>query len=192
MNKLNREEEIINALLRATYADQAFDHIGSIVVGLRKSGYQSIYDVRDPLANLHSDVTYVVKNPEIRKALHVGNRPFKKKKRALSRDILLPVSKFYTDILSHTRILLYNGQFDFFASYSETEMFMSVLPWKGTYDFYSANRKIWKEDDELLGYWKTVGNMTHVLVRNAGHWVGSTQPRAFCDLVNKFIENKFD
>lgn len=48
----------------------------------------------------------------------------------------------------------------------------------------------WYVEKELAGYVKQAGNLTEVLVRNAGHMVPTDQPKWAWDLISRFTRNK--
>ena len=52
------------------------------------------------------------------------------------------------------------------------------------------SRTKWYVAEELAGYAKHVGNLTVVLVRNAGHMVPHDQPLWALDLINRFTSGK--
>lgn len=183
----------MNAFLRANRPLDAMEKYNFLMFQLEQAtGYKSLYDIRDPNVLAHSIVPTFLSGQQIKNIIHASSRPFQNRTQTLVGDLLVPVEELYNQLIPTTRILLYNGQFDVFSNYASASLFLSALEWHGAEDYYNEPRKHWILDDrKLLGYWKTVGNVTHVFVRNAGHFVGKTQPKALYHLVSAFIEDKF-
>lgn len=135
-----------------------------------------------------------IQRPDVRKAIHVGNRTFgvesKKVEEHLMEDITQSVTFFVSDLLQHYKVLIYNGQLDIIVAYPLTENYLLNLEWPGAQDYKKAQRKLWKVGNDLAGYSKTVGNLTEVLVRNAGHMVPADQPMWAWDLITRFTHHK--
>ena len=68
--------------------------------------------------------------------------------------------------------------------------YLNAMNWTGSADFYTAPRVNWFVDNSLAGYARSYGNLTNVVVRNAGHEVPFFQPQNALDLFNRFITNK--
>lgn len=67
---------------------------------------------------------------------------------------------------------------------------MQTLVWPGAEEHRNADRKIWYVDDEVAGYVQSGGNLTEVLVRNAGRTVLADVPKWGLELYNKFLFNE--
>ncbi|KAI5633506.1 serine carboxypeptidase domain-containing protein [Phthorimaea operculella] len=143
------------------------------------------------------DVTMFAKllqSVPVRKVCHVGNKPFNSGEKVmehLSLDILHSVAPVIEELLSHYRILFYNGQLDIIVAYPLTENFLRNLNFSSSKEYHVAKRKIWRVGQEVAGYVKKAGNLTEILVRNAGHMVPSDQPKWALDMITRFIRNKF-
>lgn len=135
-----------------------------------------------------------VQRPDVRKAIHVGNCSFnteaKKVEEKLREDIMQSVTFFVSDLLQHYKVLIYNGQLDIIVAYPLTVNYLLNLDWPGAKEYKSAARKQWWIKNDLAGYSKTVGNLTEVLVRNAGHMVPADQPMWAWDLITRFTHHK--
>lgn len=158
------------------------------------SGYEFYYDFL--VTNTPEDYFYYpdyIQSPQSRRAIHVGNMPFHGKETVqhyLMNDIFGSSS---TDqlaaLMDDYKVLLYYGQLDLAITYTGAEELIQNLIWKYAEEYKVAERKIWRLDDDVAGYVKSVQNFTVALVRNAGHLVPHGQPKAALDLITRFIED---
>ncbi|XP_028171382.1 venom serine carboxypeptidase-like isoform X2 [Ostrinia furnacalis] len=138
--------------------------------------------------------TDLLQNDKLRHSIHVGGLPFNSGEEVqihLAFDILKSVAPDITELLSHYRILFYNGQLDIIVAYPLTENFLRNLNFSSAEEYKKATRNVWKVGDDIAGYWKKAGNLTEVLVRNAGHMVPHDQPKWALNLITRFIQGKF-
>lgn len=112
---------------------------------------------------------------ETRRAIHVGNNTFhdlsgseNKVEIHLENDVCDSVAEWVAELLSHYPVLIYNGQLDIIVAYPLTENYLKNLQFNGAEEYKTAKRYIWRVDNEVAGYAKHAGNLTEVLVRNAG------------------------
>ncbi|XP_001602950.1 venom serine carboxypeptidase isoform X2 [Nasonia vitripennis] len=135
-----------------------------------------------------------VQRPDIRKALHVGNRPFNtetnKVEKYLRADTTKSAAYIVEDLIKNYRILIYNGQLDIICAYPMTVNYLRNLDWPGAEKYKTAERKHWWVGNELAGYTKSVDNLTEVLVRNAGHMVPGDQPMWAWVMITHFTHRK--
>lgn len=134
-----------------------------------------------------------IQNTEIRKAIHVGNLTFHTDQNVennLKNDVMQSVTDKLSVLTSHYRVLIYNGQLDIIVAYPLTVNYLKNLNFGSSQEYMTARRHLWQVDNELAGYVKTAGNLTEVLVRNAGHMVPSNQPKWALDLITRFTRNK--
>lgn len=114
---------------------------------------------------------------DTRRAIHVGNNSFhdlsgeNKVEDHLKRDVMDSVADWVAELLSHYPILIYNGQLDIIVAYPLTENYLKNLNFNGAEQYKTAKRYIWRVDKEIAGYAKHAGNLTEVLVRNAGKFI---------------------
>ncbi|XP_022831429.1 venom serine carboxypeptidase-like [Spodoptera litura] len=136
----------------------------------------------------------LLQNDKVRRGVHVGGLPFNdglKVQLNLVLDLLKSVAPAISELLSHYRIMFYNGQLDIVVAYPLTENFLQKLQFSSAAEYKNAKRSIWKVGDDIAGYVKTAGNLTEVLVRNAGHMVPRDQPKWALNLITRFIKNDF-
>ncbi|CAB3363428.1 Hypothetical predicted protein [Cloeon dipterum] len=145
----------------------------------------------DPTA----DFGILVQTPEVRKAIHVGNKSFggleaNKVEKFLQQDIMKSVRPWVQELVEQYRVLIYNGQLDIIVAYPLTLGALRALDWSAKNEYMRADRHKWYVGQELAGYAKTAGKLTEVLVRNAGHMVPGDQPKWAMDLIQRFTQNK--
>ncbi|CAG2055192.1 unnamed protein product [Timema podura] len=124
-----------------------------------------------------------------RLALHVGDREFHDSSEVSSYlydDYMKSVKPWLEVLLENYRVLMYNGQLDIICAYPLTANLLRNLEWSGADDYKTAERSQWLSGGELAGFVKTAGNLTEILVRNAGHLVPTSQPAWSYDLITRF------
>ncbi|KAF5290217.1 hypothetical protein FQA39_LY14771 [Lamprigera yunnana] len=129
----------------------------------------------------------------VRTAIHVGNATFNGNelvKRNLVNDIMQSVADWVSELLSNYRILIYSGQLDIMVAYPLTLNYLIQLNFSAANEYKTAKRYQWLVNGEIAGYVKTAGNLTEVLVRNAGHMVPRDQPEWGSDLIMRFTRDK--
>lgn len=181
------EAKIIDNILRKDFAN-AFrvliqDSVFFNLTGLN-SEFHYIYPDR-ATANVSLIVEYV-QLPSTRHAIHVGNNSFSAPDNVvehLVNDILDSVAEWLSELLSHYKVLIFNGQLDVIVAYPLTVNYLRHLKFSGDEDYKTAKRMIWTVDGEVAGYVKHAGNLTEVMVRNAGHWVTADQPKWVLELI---------
>lgn len=157
------------------------------------TGFTNYYNFLRSEDSPIDNVATFVQQPSIRKLIHVGDSPFHTDRTVeihLVNDIMKSVVPYIQTLVENYRVLIYNGQLDIIVGYPLTEEFLKNLQWSGTAEYRVAPRHIWKVRKQIAGYYKTVKNLTEVLVRNAGHMVPSDQPLFAYDLITRFVFNK--
>jgi len=145
------------------------------------------------LYNSKEDSSYerFLQTDDVRKAIHVGNLSYSSRnvEENLREDVMKSVAPWVSELLSNYRILFYSGQLDIIVAYPLTLNFLKNLKFSSAAEYKTAPRKIWRVDKEIAGYAKVAGNLTEVLVRDAGHMVPADQPKWSYDLLYKFVRN---
>lgn len=120
---------------------------------------------------------------ETRRAIHVGNNSFhdlqgeNKVEDHLKLDVMDSVASWVAELLANYPVLIYNGQLDIIVAYPLTESYLQNLAFSGAEEYKTAKRYIWRVENDVAGYVKHAGNLTEVLVRNAGE-----NHISFCDI----------
>lgn len=135
-----------------------------------------------------------IQRTDVRAALHVGNTSFSGENPEveinLAEDVMQSVAPWVSELLSNYRVLIYNGQLDIIVAYPLTVNYLKNLQFSGADVYKTAPRYQWWVNGELAGYVKHAGNLTEVLVRNAGHMVPGDQPQWALDLITRFTYRK--
>lgn len=130
-------------------------------------------------------------NSTIRNHLHVGSKPFVAFTDTnlvlanLVGDIMQTVAPWVATLANNYKVIIYNGQLDLLAGATNTAKYLAKLPYDSLSAFNSAKRSIWRVNNEIAGYSKVAGNLTHVIVRDAGHMVPVDQPVRAYDLIKR-------
>lgn len=160
------------------------------------TGFNSYFNYIDPNGADDLAMGKFLQSSAVRRAIHVGNNSFhdlegeNKVEEHLKRDVMDSVAPWVSELLSHYRMLIYNGQLDVIVAYPLTENYLKQLKFNGDKDYKTAERMIWKVDNDVAGYVKHAGNLTEVMVRNAGHMVPADQPKWALDLILRFTSKK--
>ncbi|KAK7864314.1 hypothetical protein R5R35_009568 [Gryllus longicercus] len=173
-------------------AYEVFEDILAKIGGL--TGFSSYYNYL--YANGESfggDFSSYIQQSHVREAIHVGNAEFHDDRtvgRNLMEDFMQSVKPWIEELLEHYRVLVYNGQLDIIVAYPLTVSYLNTLHWSSAAEYKIASRFPWHVGKDIAGYVKTAGNLTEVLVRDAGHMVPSDQPKWALDLIGRFTSNK--
>ena len=157
------------------------------------TGLSSYYNYDTPVYPANPFVAWL-EMPEVRSAIHVGDRAFwsynATVERYLLNDWMQSVKDWMPTILDSIHVLLYNGQFDVILAAPQDEAFIRGLVWKGSTQYEEATRLVWKvnsADRDPAGYVKQALNFTQCIVRQAGHLVPQDQPERAKDMIERFI-----
>lgn len=157
------------------------------------TGYTSPYNSLQPdgYNPLIERVGSYLVNSGIANHLHVGSRTFVEFTDTnpvlsnLVNDILDSVAPYVAELADNYKVFIYNGQLDLLVSATLTENYLNYLTYSGAAEFQSAKRNIWRVNNEIAGYYKKGGNLTHITVRAAGHMVPVDQPEWAYNLLKR-------
>lgn len=124
-----------------------------------------------------------------RETANVGSTTFRGKGHVLwnfKDDFLNSISHHLSLTLKNYRVLLYGGQFDMLIPPIQIDRVIGSLNYTNVAEFFNARRDVWYVNNELAGYSKEYGNLKHVIVRNAGHFILRTQPVWIRELFTTF------
>jgi len=83
-------------------------------------------------------------------------------------------------VLTSAKVLIFHGHLDLLVPLRGTSHLLSTLQWPGREEFHSAEPESFFFDDEgetlMGGYHTTGGNLTFLVVNNAGGMVAASQP----------------
>lgn len=137
-----------------------------------------------------------VQSSEVRRAIHVGSNIFhdltgeNRVEDFLEGDVMASVAPWVSELLSHYHTVIYNGQLDIIVAYPLTVNYLQNLKFSGDDEYKTKVRYIWRVDNEIAGYVKDAGNLTEILVRNAGHMVPANQPKWAFDIITRLTSGK--
>lgn len=147
------------------------------------------------LGEKDEDDSYVqfLQTNRIRERIHVGNVSYAdcsdKVYENLREDVPKSVKPWIEQLLEKYPIMLYSGQVDVQVAHFLTSRLIEELEWSGAYGFSSAPRRKWYVDGRLAGYYTQFDNLKYAIIRNAGHMVPTSQPKATLDILGRFINN---
>lgn len=195
--KQKREMEVIEERIVALVRSGAWLDAEMLSGDLHSAIYRALkFDSpHDYTQNEYTFDTFFVQYLEkekVRRSIHVGQRNFEicsiKVYEHFKVDIMKSVKPWIEELLEHYPIVFYSGQLDILVAYPQSENFIQKLQWSGAKEYSMARRRILRAGRNIVGYYKTAGNLVDVLVRNAGHLVARDQPKYTLDLLVKFVE----
>ncbi|KAL1803414.1 hypothetical protein ACET3Z_032061 [Daucus carota] len=144
------------------------------------TGLATLYDFRRLVAYEDYLVEDYLSSMEVKKALGANaSIAFEvcsdKVGDILHEDVMKSVKYMVEFLVKHTKVLLYQGQFDLRDGVVSTEAWMKKMKWDGIEKFLEADRKVWKVKEKLAGYVQKWGSLSHAIVSNAGHLVPTDQ-----------------
>ncbi len=140
----------------------------------------------------HYFINYLEQD-SIRRSLHVGPQQFSnfndtvyysmhedvyQSKRHLLEELL--------DAENNYKVLIYSGQLDSVVPHTTVSNVIKNLRWKGAPEYQLTDRVVWKVNNDIAGYTKTVRNLVYLMMRNAGNIAGYDQPLWSFDMINRF------
>lgn len=143
------------------------------------------------------DISYIdmLQTAESRRALHIGDIEFTSLGVVYYKmipDFMTSVKIHLEQLVTRYPILVYNGQMDLVVAYPLSVNLYSNMRSPYGADYKSTIRKPWYVNNKLAGYIKLTGNLTEVLVRNAGHLVACDKPEILYDLIHKFVTKQLN
>ena len=88
------------------------------------------------------------------------------------------------------QVLVYNGKDDYICNYLGSKAWTESMEWPGKSDFSKKNLTNWVYNGANVGEFKTVANLTLLVIDNAGHMVPMNQPEISLAMVRNFINSK--
>ncbi|XP_046663001.1 venom serine carboxypeptidase-like [Homalodisca vitripennis] len=136
---------------------------------------------------------YVV-TPAVRDQINVGNVNYSDTNWdayfSLSHTIAQPFSSSVEELLKTRKYIVgfYSGQLDIICMYTSTVCILNGLRWYGSKDYLSADRKIWYQNDQVVGWFKTADNLLlDILIKDAGHSAPYYKPEATYIMIESII-----
>jgi len=177
------------------------DDVGNILLEslVAAAGNVDVYDIRyiggDPTDPLGAALQIYLNQPSVQAQMNAGNQTWQMCSNApgfaLLLDIEQSVANLLPDLLSSYQVMNYNGNFDLICNYMGTIEWTSNIGWPGQQSYNSATNHTWVVNGKTAGYYKTGGNLTHVVVYNAGHMSPFDQPQNTQAMLYQFIAGAF-
>ena len=122
-------------------------------------------------------------------------------------DLNAPTSlPLWPALLAKIRIVAYNGNFDLICNHLGTDAYLRSLDWPGQADFLAAPRKVWTvpaaaaaaaatatdssgsgRAAAMAGWSRSGGNLTQLVIANAGHMAPADAPVACMDMLGRVL-----
>ncbi|XP_050439182.1 venom serine carboxypeptidase-like [Adelges cooleyi] len=185
------------------YVDAFYAWSGIMSTFIEQAQFASLYNIINGdtfpwnSTNTADDVSYIdmLQTAESRRALHIGDVEYTSLGVVYYKmipDFMSSVKTLLEQMVTRYPILVYNGQMDLVVAYPMSVSLYSSMKSSYDADYKKAIRKPYYINNKLAGYIKSVGNLTEVLVRNAGHLVACDQPKILYDLIHKFINKQLN
>jgi len=110
----------------------------------------------------------------------------------LSSDIERSTLYLFPQILSNVKVLLYNGGKDLICNYWGTGWWSDTVQWAGANSFSQAQNVTWSVNGAVAGWYKAAGNLTRLIVNNAGHMSPYSQPMNVQSMLYSYIAGEFN
>ncbi|KAG6450424.1 venom serine carboxypeptidase [Manduca sexta] len=187
------EENVVKLIDEVRMVDAA-NKFNETIEFIKKNSGISVYNFnRNPSNGLPSFESYI-NRPDVRDVIHVGNASFNYNNQVVYKkmlpDIMNSTKPFIQELLEHYGVMSYSGQLDIIVAYSLSKHTYKLLEWSGRQEYERAPRKRLRRfiNGTIVGYKKSGGNFTEVLVRNAGHMVPVDQPEVAKFIIDRFID----
>jgi len=140
----------------------------------------------------HYFINYLEQD-SIRRALHVGSQQFSNFNDtvyySMHEDVYQSKRHLLEELLdadNNYKVLIYAGQLDAVVPHTTVSNTIKNMKWKGSPEYLLTDRVIWRVNNDIAGYTKTVRNLVFLLMRNAGNIAGYDQPLWSFDMINRF------
>ncbi|RUS83657.1 hypothetical protein EGW08_008563 [Elysia chlorotica] len=135
----------------------------------------------------------VMKTQRMRKAVHVGeNQRFFESNDELSElygpDVLVSTKNKMAVLMDHYNVMIYNGDYDIVVSSVMIEAALLTTPWIGQALYNTSRRQIWKNQQNIKGFYTQTKNFCRVIVHGAGHQTPHDKPAECLEMVTAFLE----
>ena len=174
---------------------------------LEQSGFKNpfkMYDVRysdrysmDGVGDDLGRITQYLNRKDVREALHVdpgtpGSWEFRSERvaRLLANGVQESTAHLFPRLLAELRVLVYTGLYDLDANLMGVDAWLQALDWPGRDELAKSSRTPWVRCRKQFGQAQAVGNLTVVVVTDAGHAVPMDAPEAALDMFNTFVRGE--
>ncbi|XP_045763413.1 venom serine carboxypeptidase-like [Maniola jurtina] len=192
-DEVREAEEDVVKCINEKKLEEAFDYLitAMFTVDLR-AHLNNPYNILSDSVELFGDYVKFVQQPEIRRALHVGNTSYTNVGIVYGKlvpDFMNSAKSWLEELLDHYRVMVYNGHLDTVVAYHPSVNTYNSLSFADAEKYKTAKREVWLIGEHVAGYYKKAGNFLEVMVRNAGHMVPVDQPAAAQALITAFARD---
>lgn len=96
-------------------------------------------------------------------------------------------------LANDVRVLTYSGKRDFICNYVGNRAWSEALEWPGKEEYNKVELKPWfvgNRDEVKGGDFKNYGNLTYVIVDEAGHFVPHDKPQSALTMFNRWLHGQ--
>ncbi|WOH15561.1 hypothetical protein DCAR_0935103 [Daucus carota subsp. sativus] len=159
------------------------------------TGLATLYDFRRSIPYEEDLVTTYLSSMEVKKALGANvSIDFEVCSdtvgKILHEDLMKSTKYMVEFLVKHTKVLLYQGEFDLRVGVVAAEAWMKKMKWDQIENFLEADRKVWKVKGKLAGYVQKWGSLSHAIVSNAGHLVPADQAVNSQAMIEDWVLNR--
>jgi len=187
-----------------------FDLIDDIIAatGTQSSGKAIMYDIRQYKSEPHyfppghQAVEVFLNRDDVREAIHASSCPIVYQECTdppyfhLSQwDGKGVTSELESVLNQNMNTMFFNGQYDIVCNHIGTENVLRLLNWDGSEGWLRQERGIWVSksatgQSQPMGYIKSHGPLSFLVVLEAGHMVPLNAPEAALDMLSRFIQGR--
>lgn len=181
------------ALVRAGKWSEAADARGLALGWLQNvTGLVTLYDIRRKRPYAKAKLAVFLNREEVKVALGAGKETTWVEcndavRAAMKGEMMRSVKFMVEEAVGSVRVLLYQGMFDLKDGVASTEAWMREMDWEGMGRFRAAERRLWRVDGEIAGYLQKWGNLSHLVVSGAGHFVPVDQGRSSQAMIEDWV-----
>ncbi|XP_034840879.1 venom serine carboxypeptidase-like [Maniola hyperantus] len=192
-DKVREAEKEVVKCINENKLMEAFDYLITAMFELDyRARLQNPYNILSDGVELFGNYVKFVQQPEIRRALHVGNTSYTNIGIVYGKlvpDFMNSAKSWVEELLGHYRVMVYNGHLDTVVAYHPSVNTYNSLSFADADKYKNGKRKVWTINKNVAGYYKKAGNFLEVMVRNAGHMVPVDQPAAAVALITAFARD---
>lgn len=188
------------------YTPSCFDNM-NLILNAARNGLKhqdlNFYDIREYVRDVRAypteqaAIVRYLNRPAVRKAVHANlqkNFRFDICSDGVYRglknfDGVSTLANVQSMLNQGLRVLFYNGQWDMMCNHFGTEKLLLTMDWAHADDYRDAKKYTWNVDGKRdpAGFAQQGGNLTYLVVANAGHMVPYNAPDAAADMLRRFV-----
>jgi carboxypeptidase C (cathepsin A) len=159
------------------------------------AGGINVYDVRTTGDYSFPLIARYLNQPSLRNALHISSLvgPWEDTSSTVANNLERgeqdSAAHLFPRLFETLRVLIYNGIYDMDCNFMGTDNWLGTLHWPGSEAFNREIRRPWLWQNQLAGHARSQGNLTQLVIRNAGHLVPMDQPAVALGMLNTFLNN---